>query len=85
MAYKVWNWLLKNWSHFSYNKDLMGELELQFSQNTGTVFGAIKHIEDFSKDDLLVEILSNEAIKTSEIEGDVLNRERVQRVSILVN
>jgi Fic family protein len=78
MSYKTWNWNLKNWPHFSYNKDVMEKLELQFSQNTGTVFGAIKHIEGVSKDDLLVDILSNEAIKTSEIEGEILNRDSVQ-------
>ncbi|AUC81782.1 Fic family protein [Lacinutrix sp. Bg11-31] len=78
MAYKIWNWLLKNWPHFSYNKEELEKLELQFYQNTGSVFGAIKHIEGVSKDDLLVEILSNEAIKTSEIEGEILNRESVQ-------
>jgi Fic family protein len=42
------------------------------------MFGAIKHIEGVSKDDLLVEILSNEALKTSEIEGEILNRDSVQ-------
>ncbi len=78
MAYKTWNWLLKKWPHFSYDKEVLEKLELQFSQNTGTVFGAIKHIKGVSKDDLLVEILSNEAIKTSKIEGEVLNRESVQ-------
>jgi Fic family protein len=78
MAYKIWNWLLKNWSHFSYDKNAFEKLELQFSQNTGTVFGAIKHIEVVSKDDLLVDILSNEAVKTSEIEGEILNRDSVQ-------
>ncbi|MFC2109942.1 Fic family protein [Bacteroidota bacterium] len=78
MAHKIWNWLLKNWPHFSYDKNILEKLELQFSQNTGTVLGAIKHIEGVSKDDLLVEILSNEALKTSEIEGEILNRESVQ-------
>lgn len=78
MAYKIWNWLLKNWPHFSYDKNVLEKLELQFSQNTGTVFGAIKHIEGVSKDDLLVDILSNEAVKTSEIEGEILNRDSVQ-------
>lgn len=42
------------------------------------MFGAIKHIEGVCKDDLLVEILSTEAIKTSEIEGEILNRDSVQ-------
>lgn len=53
-------------------------MEFQFSKNTGTVFGTIKHIEGISKDDLLVEILSHEAVKTSKIEGEILNRESVQ-------
>ena len=78
MVYKKWNWLLKKWPYFSYNKEELEKLELQFSQNTGSVFGAIKDIEGVSKDELLVEILSNEAIKTSEIEGEILNRESVQ-------
>ena len=42
------------------------------------MLGAIKHVEGVSKDDLLVEILSIEALKTSEIEGEILNRESVQ-------
>ena len=78
MSYKVWNWLHKNWPNFTYNKEVLEKLELQFSQNMGAVFGAIKYIEGVSKSDLLVEILSNEALKTSKIEGEVLNRESVQ-------
>jgi Fic family protein len=76
--YKNWNWLHKKWPHFTYNKEVIEHLELDFSKNTGLVLGAIKHIEGVSKNDLLVEILSEEAIKTSEIEGEVLNRESVQ-------
>ena len=78
MAYKVWNWLLKKWPHFTYDKEALEELEFQFSQNTGTALGVLKHVQKESKDDLLVEILSTEALKTSEIEGEILNRESVQ-------
>jgi len=74
----VWNWLLKNWPHFTYDKDSLAELEQAFIQNSGIVVGALKHITNDSKDELLVEILSNEAIKTSEIEGEFLNRDSVQ-------
>ncbi len=73
-----WNWLLKNWPQFTYDKEILVELEQTFIQNSGTVVGALKHITADSKDDLLVEILSNEAIKTSEIEGEFLNRDSVQ-------
>ena len=78
MVYKNWNWLHKEWPNFTYNKETLEQLEMQFSKNSGLVLGAIKHIEGVSKDDLLVEILSEEAIKTSEIEGEILNRESVQ-------
>jgi len=70
--------MLEKWPHFTYDKEALGELEFQFSQNTGTAFGVLKHIAQDSKDDLLVEILSTEALKTSEIEGEILNRESVQ-------
>ena len=75
---KNWNWLHKNWPNFTYDKEVIEPLELFFSKNTGLVLGAIKHIEGVSKNNLLVEILSEEALKTSEIEGEVLNRESVQ-------
>jgi Fic family protein len=78
MTYKRWNWLKKQWPHFSYDKEALKELEYKFSLNAGTVLGVLKHVQDASKDDLLVGILSDEAIKTSEIEGEVLNRESVQ-------
>ncbi len=78
MTFKMWNWLLKNWPNFTYDKDILKALEYQFSQNSGTVLGVLKHIKKDSKDDLLVEILSNEALKTAEIEGGFLNRESVQ-------
>ncbi len=78
MTYKIWNWSLKKWPQFTYDRKALRELEFQFSQNTGTVLGVLKHVQEESKDNLLVEILSNEALKTSEIEGEILNRESVQ-------
>ena len=78
MAYKVWNWKLKEWPHFSFDRKALEALEYQFFEKSGTVLGVLKHIQEDSKDDFLVEILSNEAVKTSEIEGEYLNRESVQ-------
>jgi Fic family protein len=78
MLVRKWNWLLTQWPHFTYNKEAMQALEYSFLQNSGTVLGTLKHIEGSSKEELLVEILSNEAIKTSEIEGEYLDRDSVQ-------
>ncbi len=45
MAYKIWNWLHKEWPQFTYDKEVLGELEFIFSQNTGTALGVLKHIQ----------------------------------------
>ena len=78
MAYNIWNWMLKEWPRFTYNEEVLEALEYQFSENSGTVFGVLKHVQEESKDDFLVEILSDEAVKTSEIEGEYLDRDSVQ-------
>ncbi|NRD19522.1 Fic family protein [Winogradskyella eckloniae] len=78
MARNTWNWQQHNWPNFTYNVDALNTLELKFSQNTGTVLGAFKHVNDNEKEQLIIEILSNEAIKTSEIEGEYLDRDSIQ-------
>ena len=78
MTYTLWNWLLKNWPHFEYDRTLLAELEYTFLQNSGTLLGVLKHFNDKDREDFLVDILSNEAIKTSEIEGEYLDRDSVQ-------
>jgi Fic family protein len=78
MAGKIWNWTLDNWPQFTYDTETLRSLEYKFSQRFGTVLGTLMHLADDVKEVLLVEILSNEAIKTSAIEGDILNRDSVQ-------
>lgn len=78
MVRNIWNWQQKKWPHFTYNEDALNTLELKFSQNTGTVLGAFKHVNEKEKEQLIIEILSNEALKTSEIEGEYLDRDSIQ-------
>lgn len=74
----MWNWLHKTWPHFSYDKEALKELEYAFSKKSGMVLGVLKHFKKEDSDHFLVEILSNEAMKTSEIEGEYLDRDSVQ-------
>lgn len=53
-------------------------LEERFLQESGVYSGAVKHLEKDGKDLLVVELMSQEALKTSEIEGEILSRESVQ-------
>lgn len=78
MERKIWNWQSEEWPNFSFNENELKVLELQFSKNIGTVSGAFKYVDDHEKELLVIELLSNEALKTSEIEGEYLDRDSIQ-------
>lgn len=44
----------------------------------GLLFGAFKHLNEEDKRQLTIELISNEALKTSEIEGEYLDRDSLQ-------
>lgn len=73
-----WNWQQKEWPNFSYDKKALEGLEEQFLKNAGEHLGALKHISHDDKELLKVELLSEEALKTSEIEGEFLDRDSLQ-------
>ena len=73
-----WNWQQQNWPNFTYDETALKDLEYKFIQSSGMAFGAFKHVSDNQKDQLLIEVLSDEALKTSEIEGEYLDRDSIQ-------
>lgn len=72
------NWEEPDWPEFSYDPAAMEPLERQFLLRSGEFIGACKHISEADKDRLKIELMSDEAVKTSEIEGELLNRDSVQ-------
>ncbi len=79
---KKWIWQHDQYPHFQYNKASLVELLTQIEYNHGVLNGISKA---FNKDDIQnieLETLLNEAINTSEIEGEYLKRESV-RASLL--
>lgn len=73
-----WNWQQSEWPHFKYKKSEIEVLEKRFLQESGVLGGSFKHINDTEKAQLTVDLISIEALKTSEIEGEYLNRDSVQ-------
>jgi Fic family protein len=73
-----WNWQQKDWPYFNYNNNKLIELETSFIYSAGIQCGTYKYIENNDKELLTIELISEEALKTSEIEGEYLNRESVQ-------
>ena len=74
----TWNWQQPEWPRFSYASNALESLEERFLLQAGEFMGAFKHVGADERNALRIELISEEAVKTSEIEGEVLNRESVQ-------
>jgi Fic family protein len=73
-----WNWEQPGWPEFTYDPGALEPLEKQFLIQSGEFVGACRHIGADDQEALKIELISDEAVKTSEIEGEILNRDSVQ-------
>src|ERR1017187_4533315 len=73
-----WNWQLPDWPNFQRDISRISPAEEQFLIGAGVVIGAVKYLDEQEHDQLLVEVMSGEALTTSAIEGEILNRASVQ-------
>ncbi|MFK7999072.1 MAG: Fic family protein [Polyangiales bacterium] len=74
----MWNWQQSDWPNFRFDKDRLEALEAQFHHRAGRVVGAFTHLDENEQTELTVGLLSEEALSTSAIEGEVLERASVQ-------
>ena len=74
----AWNWTQAGWPHFTYDRSALEPLERRFPLLCGEVIGAVRHVGADDSALLRIELLSDEAIKTSAIEGEMLDRVSVQ-------
>src|SRR5437868_15144791 len=73
-----WNWEKPNWPNFTYDSMALEPLEKLFLLHSGEFIGAFKHIGADDRDTLRIELISDEAMETSAIEGEILDRGSVQ-------
>ena len=73
-----WNRKHKNWPNFNYETEKLANYAKGFLYKTGMLHGSLKHISAEDQDILKVDLISDEAYKTSEIEGGLLNRDSLQ-------
>jgi len=73
----TWNWQQNDWPRFTYNSPYLLELEAKYQHSSGILLGTYQHIIENDKQTLAIEIISNEALKTSEIEGEYLDRNSI--------
>src|ERR1700694_188507 len=74
----TWNWQRPEWPKFAWNQSRLAIAEQQFLVGGGVFVGAAKHLGEEDRNVLTVEAMSTEALTTSEIEGEFLDRASVQ-------
>jgi len=74
----TWNWQQTHWPDFSWDKGRLRKAEEHFLVGAGVFAGAFKHLPQSDQEQLTVEAISTEAVTTSEIEGEILDRASVQ-------
>ncbi|GGN59177.1 cell division protein Fic [Novosphingobium indicum] len=73
-----WNWQQPDWPKFRWESVPLAALEGQFLQQSGILIGSVKHLTEDYRSAITVDIMTGEALRTSEIEGELLNRDSVQ-------
>jgi Fic family protein len=73
-----WNWQQSDWSQFSWNRALLARQEEQFLLGGGVLIGTARHLGEDQRIQLVIDEMIVEAMTTSEIEGEFLNRASVQ-------
>src|ERR1700723_1053994 len=74
----TWNWQQPDWPEFRWNRARLEKAEEQFLLGGGVLVGAVKHLPEEDRQQLTVDAMSTEAVTTSEIEGEILDRASVQ-------
>ncbi|MEL6135057.1 MAG: DUF4172 domain-containing protein, partial [Bacteroidota bacterium] len=73
-----WNWQQSDWRVFQYEPLALRPLEDQFLLGAGRWQGLWSDLSGGEQVQLQVELMSQEALQTSRIEGDLLDRDSVQ-------
>lgn len=73
-----WNWRQPDWPNFTSEPSRLRKAEERFLLNSGLFAGTVTHMGPAEREQLTIEVMSQEALTTSEIEGEILNRASVQ-------
>ncbi|MCY4595875.1 MAG: Fic family protein [Bryobacterales bacterium] len=74
----TWNWQRPDWPRFSWDQERLKKAEEVFLVQSGVVEGVVRHLDEADREQLTIEAISSEALTTSEIEGEILDRASVQ-------
>ena len=70
----MYNWQHKNWPEFKFDSSSIDNELMKFMLKAGELKGIISALPEDISTETIIEIMVSEAIKTSEIEGEIINR-----------
>jgi Fic family protein len=74
----IWNWQKPDWPEFTWDVASLRRAEEQFLLGCGSFVGTVKHLDSTDREQITIEAMSQEALTSSEIEGELLDRASVQ-------
>jgi len=74
----TWIWQQPDWPDFRYDKRALEDREFEFRLNSERLAGRFDALPMASQEDATIDLMLSEAIKTSAIEGENLDRESVR-------
>lgn len=73
-----WNWQLTGWPNFGFDPTRLRVAEERFLKGSGVVVGTMHHLDGDARQGVVIELISQEMVESSAIEGEVLDRASVQ-------
>ena len=73
-----WLWQLKDWPRFRWQDGLLDGQERHFAEGVSVTVGSLRHLAGDERERLTIALLERDALGTSAIEGEVLDRDSVQ-------
>ncbi|MCF8300619.1 MAG: Fic family protein [Haliscomenobacter sp.] len=70
----MYNWQHKNWPEFTFDSSSIDNALMKFMLKAGELKGIISALPEDISTETIIQIMVSEAIKTSEIEGEIINR-----------
>lgn len=70
----LYNWQKSDWPHFQYDLSGIQESLLSIAEKTGLIKGKLAHLSRELQTEAMIDLMVEEAVKTSEIEGEYISR-----------
>lgn len=74
----LWNWQQPDWPNFAYDPARLQAAEARFLRGSGVIVGAMLHVDGEQKQALTIDLIAQETVDSSAIEGEILDRASVQ-------